>query len=448
MLLPFLFATVGQARSQTPDLAAWEKLKYGMFIHYGMSTFDGAEINDGKSAPSVYAPTNLNVRQWVHVAKQAGMKYAVLTAKHTAGFCLWPSGGYDISLAKNKTDVVGEFMKACKEEGIQPGIYYCIMDGHNEDGVFWDRPISESYFALIKQHLTQLHTRYPGIFEQWLDIPGKLTLAQRTEIFNLVHQFSPHCLVLMNVSIWERPGTAMPPGAWPTDLAVGERHTPPEGHNPHMTVDGQSYYLPLEICDPLTDNWFWVKGDQPRSVRRLYKLYDNSVNRGANLLLDVAPDTTGQIPDAFVKRLMELKAAIKNPKSLDRAPSLTFQSKATASNIYRGQPEWDPSKAVDDDDSTRWACDDSEHHAWLELDLGTEKTFTKTTLSEAYPNRVKSFEIQSKVGDSWHTFYQGKEIGANFTARFPEVKARFVRLKINDATIGPSIWEFNLYPHS
>jgi len=445
MFTPLLMLGLAQATGRTPEIAAWEKLKYGMFIHYGMSTFDGAEINDGKSKASVYAPTALDVRQWVHVAKMAGMKYAVLTAKHTAGFCLWPSGDYDVTESPVKTDVVAEFMKACKAEGIKPGIYYCIMDGHREGAVEWEKHLSDDYYQLIRKHLTQLHTRYPGIFEQWLDIPGKLTPEQRSGLYTLVKKLNPKCLILMNVSIWTKPGTAMPPGAWPTDLAVGERNVPPGGHNPHMVVDGKEYYLPLEVCDVIAQNWFYVPTDVPRSVRKLYGVYQNSVGRGANLLLDVPPDKTGRIPADSIKRLMELKKAIDNPSILDHSKSLTFRKQATASNVYRGDTQWGADKAVDDDDSSRWACDDAVHSANLDVDLGNEETFSRAYLSEAYPNRVQAFDLQLKRGDGWVTFYHGTKIGAELSIKFKAVKGRYVRLSIPESTVGPTIWEFQLY---
>ncbi|HTQ10302.1 MAG TPA: alpha-L-fucosidase [Fimbriimonadaceae bacterium] len=443
MLIPLLFASLAQAHARTPDISAWEKLKYGMFIHFGMSTFDQSEINDGKSAPSVYHPTHLDVRQWIHVAKEAGMKYAVLTAKHTAGFCLWPSGDYDIDQSPVKTDVVAEFMKACKEEGIEPGIYYCVLDGHNEDGVKWDAPVGPGYFALIEKHLTQLHTRYPGIMEQWIDIPGKLTPVQRTALYDLVKRLSPHCLVLMNLSNWDRPGTTMPEGAWPTDLAVGERNPPPAEHDPLMTVEGKQYYVPLECCDTLEDNWFWVKGDAPRPLERLARIWQTTVGRGANLLLDVPPDMTGRIPESSIKRLMELKAWVAHPTPFP--VSLTRGMPATASNIYKNDPQFDPKFAVDGNDATRWATDDDQHSAWLEVDLGTEKTFDRTYITEAYYPRVQRFEVQRKVGDQWETICRGSTIGAHMELRFKPVSARYVRLHILESTVGPTIPEFDLY---
>jgi alpha-L-fucosidase len=443
MLIPLLVAGLAQATSRTPEIAAWEHLKYGMFIHFSINTFNQIEIDDGSAPASKYNPTHLDVRQWIRVAKQAGMKYAVLTAKHTAGFCLWPSGDYDITKSPVKTDVVAEFMKACHAEGIKPGIYYCVLDGHNEGGIKWEAPVGPQYFALIKKHLTQLHTNYPGIFEQWIDIPGKLTPAQRRELYDLVKKLSPKCLVLMNESDWTHPGTTMPPGAWPTDLAVGERHSPPATHNPRMTVDAKTFYIPLEVCDTLAEEWFWLKGDQPRSLRRLYRIWQNSVGRGANLLLDVAPDLTGRIPQSSVKRLMELRDLIDHPVKLEE--SLTKGKVATASNVYHKDPKFSPAAAVDDDDTTRWACDENVHSAWLEVDLGKDQTFDHTMIAEAYPNRIQSFELQRKSRDSWVTFYRGTKLSREFTAKFEAIKARHVRLHVLKSTVGPTIWEFQLY---
>ena len=81
----------GTQRLSLEQLRKWESLGYGMFLHFGMSTFDGHELSDGRSPASLYAPDALDVDQWISVARDAGMAYAVLTAKHVAGHCLWPS---------------------------------------------------------------------------------------------------------------------------------------------------------------------------------------------------------------------------------------------------------------------------------------------------------------------------------------------------------------------
>jgi len=442
-ILPLLCALALPVQARTPEIASWEKLKYGMFIHYGMSTFDGKEINEGNSDPSVYAPTNLDVRQWVHVAKEAGMRYAILTAKHTAGFCNWPSGDYDITLSPNKTDVVGEFMKACKDEGIQPGLYYCILDGHNEGGIKWEAPVTASYFELIKKHLTQLHTQYPGIGEQWLDIPAKLSQDQRQELYDLIKRLSPKCLVLMNRSDWIRPGMQVMNGAWPTDLMVGERNPPPTRHDPRKIVDGSTYYLPLECCDTLTDNWFWTDGDKPRPLNRLYRMYDNVTSRGANFLLDVAPDKTGRIPQESVARLMELKNAIEQPETVEKPVSAMCTGRA--SSVFKDQLDHAATYAFDENYETRWAANDDDKQAWLEVDLGHARLIDHFSLSELYPGRIQEFEIQRKFHRDWITMYKGTDVGAELVGLFAQVRARNVRLKILKSHIGAWISEFQLY---
>ena len=162
----------------------------------------------------------------------------ILTAKHVAGHCLWDSDGYDYDVANStdKTDVVAEFMKQCKKHQIKPGIYYCVLDGHNENGVKWQASVNDDYFTLIKHHLTELHTRYPGIYEQWIDIPQKLTPRQRSELYRLVKNLSPDCIIMMNQGF--RDAVDAPMTSWPTDLLNGERTLPPaSGHNPVKTVE-------------------------------------------------------------------------------------------------------------------------------------------------------------------------------------------------------------------
>ena len=434
------------AAERNAALAQWEALKYGMFIHFGMATFTGKEF-DPRDTPATYAPTQLDVHQWVRTARQAGMKYAVLTAKHASGFCLWDSDDYDYDVAAsgNKTDVVAEFMAACKAEGIKPGIYYSILDGHNEGGIRPQAPVGEAYFRLIKQQLRELHTGYPGIFEQWFDVPGKFSPAQRNELYQLVKKLSPGCLVVMSGG--SRDGSTPNPASWPTDLLASERTTPTAaGHRPIKNVMGRTYYIPMETCDTLTANWFWRPNDPPRPVQSLLRAYSETVGRGANLLLNVPPDTTGRIPKEFVDRLMELKEVIGDRTKLPAPGSLAFGQRVRASGVWRDRPEFRAESAVDDDLSTRWAAPEGAQQAWLEVDLGKPVTFGRAMIAEASPNRVRSFELQYKEDDKWKTFLVGTTIGERWTEQFGPFTAQFVRLNIVRTTDSPTISEFQLYP--
>ena len=433
------------SHTRTPELSEWEDLNYGMFIHYGMNTFTGQEIDVGNAPVETYAPTELDVRQWIVTAKEAGMKYAVLTAKHTAGHCLWDSEGYDYDVANslNKTDVVAEFMKQCREFEIKPGIYYCVLDGHNEDIIKWRASVGEDYFNLIKHHLAELHTKYPDIYEQWIDIPSKLLPAQRVELYRLIKELSPDCIVMMNQGF--RDGVEVPLSAWPTDLLNGERTLPPAtGHNPVKEVEYVTYYLPMEVCDTVGNNWFYIPNDPPKSTKQLYLLYSKTVGRGANLLLNVPPDKSGRIPAEHVKALMELKKIIDKPSLLPSPESLTFDCPVTASNVYGNMSRYSPEYAVDDDPSTRWATDSGLKTAWLEVDLGRIRKFNRAMISEGW-DRTRRFELQTKFGQDWSTFFEGTTIGEKLNISFEVVTARRIRLNILDATDGPTIREFQLF---
>src|SRR5947207_9657622 len=122
LLLPRVGLAASSARIEpathpTHGLREFEKLQFGVSFHFSMNTFTGNDYETGGVPASTYNPTNLDVRQWIRVARDVGAKYAVLTAKHMSGFALCDSAtyDYDVAASPNKTDVVAEFVKACKE---------------------------------------------------------------------------------------------------------------------------------------------------------------------------------------------------------------------------------------------------------------------------------------------------------------------------------------------
>ena len=332
------------ARAKTTLLTEWEGLKFGMFIHFGMSTFTGKEFGETSARAEEFAPTALDVNQWIRVAAEGGMSYAILTTKHCYGHALWDSKltDYDVASGPLKTDVVRAFVDACRARGIKPGFYYLLgWDKVNQ----WART-PKDYEAFCAGQIEELLTGYGPIAEIWLDIPwdmGPDTDEVLARLYARIKSLQPECLVLLNQgfvdgsSVREMPPTYAhrefdrpPVLLWPKDLVNGEVIPPPAGgHNPLIPVRGQTYYLPMETCDTLAHHWFWEAGDALKSVRSLIRTYHATVDKGANLLLDLAPDRTGRIPDATAARLMEMKAALADP-SLVR-PSLTSGAKATAS---------------------------------------------------------------------------------------------------------------------
>lgn len=314
------------ASRRTHVLAHYEAMQFGVSYHFSMNTFTGNDYETGGVPASTYHPDKLDVRQWIRVARDLGARYAILTAKHMCGFCLWDSEGYDYDVAAsgNKTDVVAAFMAACKEYGLRPGFYYCILDPHSEGRFDWDSPVPENYYRLIKHHLTELHTRYRTPFYQLLDITWKISREQRWELYRLIKSMSPECIVVMNQGFYQsrrNEGRICELGSWPTDLINGEDTLPPtEGHNPVIEVDGKNRYLPMESWIPTgpsyapmppMHSWFWREGFKTQDPEVIASAYRECKQRKANLLLNLSPDTSGRLPDEAVKAMQQVAKLIK-----------------------------------------------------------------------------------------------------------------------------------------
>ncbi|MBE7504077.1 MAG: alpha-L-fucosidase [Verrucomicrobiales bacterium] len=137
---------------------------------------------------------------------------------------------------------------------------------------------------------------------------------------------------------------------------------------------------------------------------------------------------------------LELDGSAMDLAPLDRPSS----SRATASNVYQQMEDFGPDKAFDDDPHTRWATDAGTRQAWIALDLGKPTRFDGVAIHEAYAGRVQQFEFQSRNGGEWKTVFTGTTLGAEFTRRFPAVTAREIRLRIGEATEGPTLTEIRL----
>jgi alpha-L-fucosidase len=306
----------GSQRLSLPQLQAWEKMGYGMFIHFGMSTFDGDELSKGDQPSACYAPPVVDVDQWIRTARDAGMKYAVLTTKHVAGHCLWPSKytDYHTGTSGNKTNVVEAFVEACGKYGIMPGFYYCSWDNHHLMGsetptyASWGNMFTtEEYREFQWKQLEELLTLYGSIGEVWIDIPGILPRDYRNKLYDQIAKWQPETVIVMNHGIGDG-STFSIPYAWPTDVITIERFLPNSQtkHEKWRTIGGEKYYLPGEVCDPIGKEWFFKDGDMPRSDEELLGMYLICRSRGSNLLLNVPPDKTGKIPQMYVDALMRL----------------------------------------------------------------------------------------------------------------------------------------------
>ena len=391
------------------------------------------------------------VRMWISgsvTARDAGMKYAVLTAKHTGGFCLWDSKvkwkgkeyDYDIASSGYKKDIIALFMESCRKYKIKPALYYCLWDDHNE-------PVStkDEYFKLTRDHIRELVTNYKGLVELWIDIPSRLTVDQRNELYSIVKTHQPDCLVTCNNGFTD--GSVL--ANFPADITNGERTLPPaSGHNPIRSINGKEYYIPMEVCQTINQNWFWIAGDVTKSVRTLYHWYSETIKRGASFLLDVPPDLSGTIPQNLVERLMELKEVIDNPGRIPPLQTLTGYRPVKASSLFEGRVEYLPECAVDEDPNTRWLAQSSDTMPVLTVDLGSIKRFNTINIMEPYNSHIEAFEIQYLDGEEWKTLFKGTTIDSKFSKQFAAVESSKVRMVITKFKTGENPYNVLSFPGS
>ena len=140
-------------------------------------------------------------------------------------------------------------------------------------------------------------------------------------------------------------------------------------------------------------------------------------------------------------------AAVNRGQVFDVAAvsAMPVAKSSRASNVYRGRiAQSGAGAALDDDPVTRWATDGNVKQAWMEVDLGREMEFSRVLIVEGTWNRVRKFQVQYKAGEAWKTILEGGRLGQRFEKEFPPVKARYVRLNILEATVGPTIYTFRL----
>ncbi len=313
-------AQKGQQRLPLRRLRQWEAMKFGGFIHFGMSTFDGQELSRGERPSTDYCPRRVDVDQWVSVMRDAGMKYAVLTAKHVSGHCLWPSKltDYHVGTSGNSKDVVGAFVDACRKRGIVPGFYYCSWDNHHLFGSMtpsmtdWYQAFTTGEYQEFQSgQIRELLTQYGPWGEVWIDIPHVLGRGYRTQLYGEIAALQPDAVIVMNSGISNAAEYPVAK-AWPADIITMERTAPYSvtGYQKWREIEGEFYYLPGEVCDTVCHEWFHVEGDRLRSDAELLGMYLSSVSRGANLLLDAGPAKDGRLPAPVVRALLRLQKNI------------------------------------------------------------------------------------------------------------------------------------------
>jgi len=313
------------ATQNTEALAEWQNLRFGAFVHFNDNTCFVREISKNTDV-SIFNPVNLNFDTLMTTFQKAGVKYAVLTTRHTSGFCLWDSKvtKFDVANSPFKKDVVKMFVDACRKHDIKPCFYYCLWGSKDWNPVNWNPTIKAELKGstpkqIILSQLSELSENYGEIYEFWLDMQCWAdTTLKPQESYDLLKSKNPGTFVHFNQHVQDGSRVRY----FPTDILNGEERIPPlAGHNPNRMIDSISYYLPFEYeitsqrCDSLSlgnglmkgSVWFTFPQSHFYPVDSLYKYIRQSYDRGgSNILLSTAPDKTGTYSQANCDSIIRL----------------------------------------------------------------------------------------------------------------------------------------------
>lgn len=293
---------------------AWHELGHYAFVHFGPNTFTGKEWGEGREDPKVFAPTALDTDQWCRTFKDAGMSMVVVTAKHHDGFCLWPSKLSNHTVRESgwrggKGDVLRELSRSCRKFGLKFGVYLSPWDrNHPSYG-------TEAYNDVFVGMLREVLTRYGEVSEVWFDGAngegpnGKRQVYDWKRYVATVRELAPKACIFSD---------AGPDVRWAGNEAgtVGEtnwntidnsKHSPGNADTALLQggqPDGQDW-IPAECDVSIRPGWFWRAGEngKVKTADELLSIYLASVGRGANLILNVPPDTRGLIHENDVRAL-------------------------------------------------------------------------------------------------------------------------------------------------
>lgn len=413
----------------SPQQVAWQDMEIGAIFHFGTNTFLDREWGDGTAEPSVFNPGSVDAEQWIEAVKAAGAKYVILVAKHHDGFCLWPSQLTNYSVKSSpwkggKGDLVREVAEAARKNGLKFGIYLSPWDRH--DARYADAKEYDKYYF---GQLDELSSGYGELVEFWMDGAGS---AGHTYDFDRIVQelrmWQPNTMVFADVALYKY-----------ADLRwVGNE----DGRAPYENwnvVDRSGYlrWRPVEADTPLRKlHWFWHPNDEAslKSLAELVDDYDQTVGRGAQLMLGIAPDRNGRVPEADVARLKEFGETIQ---------------KRYSHNLVKDRDRMpDPyQEALDGDLETVLSTPEGSHSAVIVVNFKEPVTFDCAVTMEWLNDgqHVQKYAIEVLDGGEWKRVAESQAIGHKKIDHFEAVTTNRVRLNLLETTSTAHIREFQLY---
>jgi alpha-L-fucosidase len=322
------------AAQRDARMAWFNDARFGMFIHWGVYSVPAGEwegktnygewfLEETKMPVSQYEkfaqqfnPVKFDARAWVKAAKNAGMKYIVITSKHHDGFGMYRSDLTDWCLKSTpfQRDPLKELADACAAEGITFCFYHSIMDWHHPD---WGQrrawndkatgtPDMDRYTAYMKGQLKELLTRYGPIGILWFDGEWEKpwTHERGVDLYNYVRSLQPQIIINNRVGKARAGMNGMDQGQERIgDYGTPEQNIPAKGFGPGVS---------WESCMTMNDHWGFNRNDNHwKSTETLVRNLIDCASKGGNYLLNIGPTSEGLFPQASLERLAQIGAWMK-----------------------------------------------------------------------------------------------------------------------------------------
>ncbi|MBN1124971.1 MAG: alpha-L-fucosidase [Sedimentisphaerales bacterium] len=444
-----------------PRQLQWQQRELIGFIHFTVNTFTNKEWGDGTENPSIFNPSELDCRQWVKVCKEAGMKMIILTAKHHDGFCLWPSKYTDHTVAGSswqggKGDVVAELARACRDEGLELGLYLSPWDRH--ESTYGNSPKYNQYYI---NQLEELLTQYGPVAEVWMDgACGEGPNGKRQEYdwpsyFATVRRLQPDAVIFNGPDVrwvgneagYARETEWSPIGVNALDVLEYKINPQAKNLGSFEAIRKANYivWYPAETDVSVRPGWFYhpAEDDKVKSLEKLLDIYYSSVGRNSLLLLNIPPDRRGLIHETDAHRLRDFGKVIRSTFAVNLAKG----TEAWASEQRGSLGFHSAVKIVDGKDDTYWATPNGITTATIEFNLKQAKTFNVIMLQEyiAKGQHIEQFSIEAWLGGQWRNITEGTTVGYKRLLRIEPVTTQKVRLRIDKSRLVITLSNFGLF---
>lgn len=346
---------------KTQRMKWWTEARFGMFIHWGLYALPARHewVKNRERMTNeqyqkyfeLFNPDLFNPREWAKMAKEAGMKYVVLTAKHHEGFCLWDSKFTDYKSTNTPfgRDIIKEYVEAFRAEGLKVGFYYSLIDWHHPDYTI-DRqhPLRQEsdtayarlnrgrdmnkYREYMKNQVRELLTNYGEISIIWFDFsfPGQYGKGRADwdseGLLKLARSLQPGIIVDDRLDL--------------RDVEGGWDFTTPEQVKVEKWPEYNGKRIPWETCQTFSGSWGYYRDEYTwKSPAQLLELLIESVSKGGNLLLNVGPTGRGMFDNRAQERLKAMGDWMKfNSRSIYGCTQAPDEFKAPANTLLTYNP--------------------------------------------------------------------------------------------------------------